>query len=45
MVAGVLTFLATRDWRARGGGTVASMLAAFDACAEQIDPALAGHWS
>jgi AcrR family transcriptional regulator len=45
MVFGGLIFLATRDWRARGGGGVASMLAAFDACAEQVGPALAGHWS
>ena len=45
MVFGGLIFLATRDWRARGGGTVASMLAAFDACAAQVGPALAGHWS
>jgi len=45
MVFGGLTFLANRDWRARGGGSVASMLAAFDAFAEQLVPALAGHWS
>jgi len=45
MVVGGLTFLATRDRRARGGGTVASMPAAFDACAEPIGPALTGHWS
>jgi hypothetical protein len=45
MVFGGLILLATRDWRARGGGTVASMLAAFDACAEQVGPALAGHRS
>ena len=45
MVVGGLTFLATRVRRARGGGTVASMPAAFDACAEQIGPALAGHLS
>ena len=45
MVVGGPTFLATRDWRARGGGTVASLPAAFDACAEPIGPALTGHWS
>jgi AcrR family transcriptional regulator len=44
MVFGGLTFLANRDWRARGGGSVASMLAAFDAFAEQLVPAVAGHW-
>jgi len=31
MVVGGLAFLAARNWRARGGGTVASMPAAFDA--------------
>ena len=45
MVFGGLTFLANRDWRARGGGSVASMLAAFDAFAEQVGPAVSGHWS
>jgi AcrR family transcriptional regulator len=44
MVFGGLTFLANRDWRARGEGGVASMLAAFDAFAEQLVPAVAGHW-
>jgi AcrR family transcriptional regulator len=44
MVFGGLTFLANRDWRARGGG-VTSMLAAFDAFAGQLVPAVAGHWS
>lgn len=44
VVFGGLASLATRDWRARGGGSVASMLAAFDACADQVAPALAGHW-
>ena len=45
MVVGGLTFLAARDLRARGLGTAASTLAAFDACAEQIGPAQAGHRS
>jgi AcrR family transcriptional regulator len=45
MMFGGLTFLANRDWRARGGGSVASMLAAFDAFADQLVPALADHWS
>jgi AcrR family transcriptional regulator len=45
MVFGGLTFLANRDWRARGGGGVATMLAAFDAFAGQLVPAVAGHWS
>jgi len=43
-VFGGLASLATKDWRARGGGSVASMLAAFDAYADQVAPALAGHW-
>jgi hypothetical protein len=43
-VFGGLVSLATKDWRARGGGSVASMLAAFDAYADQVTPALAGHW-
>jgi len=43
-VFGGLTFLANRDWRARGGGSVTSMLAAFDAFADQLVPAVAGHW-
>ena len=44
-VFGGMASLATKDWRARGGGSVASMLAAFDAYADQLAPALAGHWS
>jgi AcrR family transcriptional regulator len=44
VVFGGLVSLATKDWRAAGGGSVASMLAAFDAYADQVTPALAGHW-
>jgi AcrR family transcriptional regulator len=44
VVFGGLVSLATKDWRARGGGSVASLLAAFDAYADQVSPALAGHW-
>ena len=44
VVFGGLVSLATKDWRARGGGSVASMLAAFDAYADQVTPALAAHW-
>lgn len=44
MVFGGLTFLANRDWRERGVGGVTSMLAAFDAFADQLVPAVAGHW-
>jgi AcrR family transcriptional regulator len=44
VVFGGLVSLATTDWRARGGGSVASLLAAFDAYADQVSPALAAHW-
>jgi AcrR family transcriptional regulator len=44
VVFGGLVSLATKDWRGRGGGSVASLLAAFDAYADQVSPALAGHW-
>lgn len=44
VVFGGLVSLATKDWRARGGGSVASLLTAFDAYAGQVSPALVGHW-
>ena len=44
VVFGGLVSLATKDWRARGGGSVAPLLAAFDAYADQVSPALAAHW-
>ena len=44
MVFGSLAFLANREWRTQGSGSVDAMLAAFDACAEQVGPALSGHW-
>jgi len=44
VVFGGLVSLATKDWRARGGGSVDSLLAAFDAYADQVSPALAGQW-
>jgi hypothetical protein len=34
-----------QQWRAEGCGTVAELIAAFDACLEQVGPALAGHWT
>jgi AcrR family transcriptional regulator len=43
-VFGGLTFLAKREWRTHGRGSVDSMLAAFDTYADQVRPALAGHW-
>ena len=39
-----LAFLAIRDWRARGAGDTDAMLAAFDVYADQLNPALFGHW-
>ena len=45
VVFGGLVASANKGWRAEGRGTVAEMLAAFDACLEQVGPALAGHWT
>src|SRR6185437_541468 len=38
-----LFITANREWR-YAGGTVEAMLATFDACADQVATALAGHW-
>ena len=35
---------ANREWQTVGG-TVEAMLATFDACADQVAAALAGHWT
>jgi len=35
---------ANREWQT-AGGTVEAMLATFDACADQVAAALAGHWT
>jgi AcrR family transcriptional regulator len=43
-VFGALIFLANHEWRDKGCGGADSMLAAFDALASQVRPALAGHW-
>lgn len=43
-VFGGLVFVATRDWRTKGTNSGEEMLAAFDTYAEQLGPALAGHW-
>jgi hypothetical protein len=40
---GALAFLANRDWQAEDGGPD-EMAAAFDAYADAVRPALAGHW-
>ena len=45
VIFGALVAAATKQWRAEGCGTADEMLAAFDACLEQVRPALAGHWT
>jgi AcrR family transcriptional regulator len=45
VVFGGLVFLANHEWRADHGRTMEAMLAKFDACADQLGPALAGHWT
>jgi AcrR family transcriptional regulator len=40
-----LVITANREWHTAGGGTVAAMLATFDACASHVVDALSGHWS
>jgi AcrR family transcriptional regulator len=42
---GALVVAANREWRTSGDGSVESMLAAFDAYAEQLKPALLEHWA
>jgi AcrR family transcriptional regulator len=41
---GTLAFLANRDWQASEDHSIAAMAAAFDGYADQLVPALAGHW-
>jgi AcrR family transcriptional regulator len=45
VVFGGLVATATKQWRTGGSGTVDEMLAAVDACLDQVGPALAGHWT
>jgi AcrR family transcriptional regulator len=48
LAVGVYTALviaANREWRTGGDGSAESMLAAFEANAEQLKSALAGHWT
>lgn len=45
VVFGGLVASANKQWRATGCGSVAEMLAAFDAYLRQVGPALAGHWN
>ena len=42
---GVLVFLANRDWRAGDDHSLEAMAAAFDAYADELAPALTGHWT
>jgi AcrR family transcriptional regulator len=44
-VIGSLVFLASRDWRAGEDPGPEAMAAAFDAYADEVIPALTGHWS
>jgi AcrR family transcriptional regulator len=44
-VIGSLAFLAHRDWQAGGDPGPGAMSAAFDAYADEVIPALAGHWA
>ena len=44
-VIGALVFLANRDWRAADGQDPDAIAAAFDAYADAVVPALAGHWA
>lgn len=40
-----LASLASRDWQASGADSAEAMLAAFDAYADHLGPALFGHWT
>jgi AcrR family transcriptional regulator len=42
---GALVVTANREWRTSGDGSIESMLAVFDAYAEQLKPALFWHWA
>jgi MftR C-terminal domain len=44
-VIGALVFLVNRDWRAGSDPGPEAMAASFDAYADAVVPALAGHWS
>ena len=45
VVFGGLVASANKGWRNEGHHTVDEMLAVFDACLEELGPALAGHWT
>ena len=44
-VIGALVFLANKDWQASDTESPEDLAAAFDAYADAVIPALAGHWS
>ena len=44
-VIGAMVFLANQDWQASDTGSPEDLAAAFDAYADAVVPALAGHWS
>ena len=44
-VFGGLIFTANQVWQAEGDGSVDAMMAAYETCARQLAPALAGHWT
>lgn len=44
-VFGGLVFAANQVWQEEGDGSIDAMMAAYDACAHQLAPALAGHWA
>jgi AcrR family transcriptional regulator len=44
-VFGGMVFTANKVWQAKGDSTVDAMVAAYDACASQLAPALSGHWT
>jgi AcrR family transcriptional regulator len=43
-VIGAMVFLANKDWQASGKESPEDLAAAFDAYADAVIPALAGHW-
>ena len=44
-VIGALVFLANKDWQASDKESPEDLVAAFDAYADAVIPALAGHWT
>jgi hypothetical protein len=44
-VIGAMVFLANKDWQASDTESPEDLAAAFDAYADAVIPALAGHWS